>query len=77
MEAFINFHLSPQVAGTFSNTVSAAPIEVSAARYVKPAIKGSKITYPPTSVLKRLVYWGYLGEAQRYWDDAWSSFQAA
>jgi spermidine/putrescine transport system substrate-binding protein len=77
IEEFLNFHLMPKIAANFSNTLSSAPVEPAAAKYVNKKVVRSKITYPPQRVLEKIVYWGYLGDAQRAWDDAWARFKAA
>ena len=77
IEQFLNFHLEPKIAANFCNTLSAAPIEQASEQYVDATIKNDPITNPPPEVLNRIVYWSYLGEAQRYWDDAWTRVKAA
>ena len=77
IEQFLNFHLEPENAANFCNTLSAAPIEPASEKYVDDSIRKDPITNPPAEVLQRIVYWSYLGEAQRYWDDAWTRVKAA
>jgi spermidine/putrescine transport system substrate-binding protein len=77
IEQFLNFHLDPQVAANFCNTLSTAPIEPASGKYLDDSIKKDAVTNPPADVLNRVVYWSYLGEAQRYWDDAWTRVKSA
>ena len=77
IEQFLNFHLAPENAANFCNTLSVAPIVPESAKFVKEEIRNDPIANPPADVLNRLVYWSYLGEAQRLWDDAWVRVKSA
>ncbi len=77
IEQFLNFHLEPENAANFCNTLSSAPIVPASEKYVNDALKNDPVLNPPEEVLNRLAYWSYLGEAQRLWDDAWTRVKSA
>lgn len=77
IEQFLNFHLEPENAANFSNTLSVAPIVPASVPFLKQVIREDPIINPPAEVLARITYWGYLGEAQRSWDDAWARVKSA
>jgi len=77
VEDFLNFHLEPEIAANFCNTLSVAPIMPASEPYIDAAIKDNPITNPPSAVLDRISYWSYLGNAQRLWDDAWARVKSA
>ncbi len=77
IEQFLNFHLEPENAANFCNTLSVAPIVPESEQYVNEAIRNDPILNPSDEVLGRLSYWSYLGEVQRLWDDAWTRVKSA
>jgi spermidine/putrescine transport system substrate-binding protein len=77
VEKFMNYHLTPKVTAIFSNTLSIASIEPAAAKYIMPSLTKNAVANPPPSVYKNVSFQGYLGEAQKYWDNEWLRFKSA
>lgn len=74
---FMDFHLQPEVAANFCNTLSVAPIQRETADLIDPALKKSPITNPAPDVLERINFKLFVGEEQKLYDDAWARFKAA
>lgn len=73
----MDFHLRPEVAANFANTLSIATIEREAVQYIDPALKKSPITNPTPDVLDRIEFKKFVGEDQKLYDDAWARFKSA
>jgi spermidine/putrescine transport system substrate-binding protein len=77
IEAFANYHFSPKIYANYCNSLSIASIVPAADSMISDAIKSNPITYPPAGVYERVQFQGYLGEGQRWHDEAWSLFKSA
>ena len=77
IEAFANHHFTPEVHANYCNTLSIASIMPSADHLINDEIKSNPITYPPSGVYGRVQFQGYLGEGERWHDEAWIRFKAA
>jgi spermidine/putrescine-binding protein len=77
VQRFMNFHLQPEVAANFANTLSIAPIQREAVQFIDPALKKSPVTNPSPDVLERIEFKKFVGEDQKLYDDAWARFKSA
>jgi len=77
IEAFANYHFTPEVYAKYCNTLSIASIVPEADPLIDAAIKNNPITYPPEGVYDTVQFQGYLGEGQRFHDDTWARFKSA
>jgi spermidine/putrescine transport system substrate-binding protein len=77
IEAFAEFHFTPEVYANYCNTLSIASIVPEADPMIKAKIKDNPVTYPPPEVYDSVEFQDYLGEGQRYHDEAWAKFKSA
>jgi spermidine/putrescine transport system substrate-binding protein len=77
IEAFANYSFAPRVYANYCNTLSIASIVPKADQYIDEKLKSNPITYPPGDVYDTVQFQGYLGEGQRYHDEAWEKFKSA
>lgn len=77
VHAFMDFHLDPENYAEFINTTGAAFVEPDAAQYIDSAIVESPITAFDASVVSRIEFYSFLGEASTLWARAWDEIQAA
>jgi spermidine/putrescine transport system substrate-binding protein len=77
IEAFADYHFTPEVYANYCNTLSIASIVPDADPMIKKSIKDNPITYPPPEVYDTVEFQDYLGEGQRYHDEAWAKFKSA
>ena len=77
IEAFADYHFSPEVYANYCNTLSIASIVPAADHLINDDIKNNPITYPPPGTYDKVQFQGYLGEAQRWHDEAWTRFKSA
>jgi spermidine/putrescine-binding protein len=77
LEAFANFSFTPEVYANYCNTLSIASIVPEADPLIDAKIKDNPITYPPPEVYDTVEFQDYLGQGQRYHDDAWARFKSA
>jgi spermidine/putrescine transport system substrate-binding protein len=73
----MNFHLQPKVAANFANTLSIAPIQRDAVKFIDPALRKSPVTNPSPDVLDRIEFKKFVGADQKMYDDAWARFKSA
>ncbi len=77
VEAFMNFHADPKNYAGFVNNTGTAYVESAATPYVDKAISKNPILFPDQSVLSRVEYEDYLGEATALWSKIWDEFKSA
>jgi spermidine/putrescine-binding protein len=77
IEAFANYSFEPEVYANYCNTLSIASIVPDADPFIDEKLKSNPITYPPGDVYSTVQFQGYLGEGQRYHDEAWEKFKSA
>jgi spermidine/putrescine transport system substrate-binding protein len=77
IEAFAEYHFTPEVYANYCNTLSIASIVPDADPLINDEIKSNAITYPPAEVYDTVEFQDYLGEGQRYHDEAWAKFKSA
>jgi spermidine/putrescine transport system substrate-binding protein len=74
--AFIDFFLEPANYASFINTVASPYVQPDNAG-IDADLRQSPVINPPASVIERLSYHEFLGEAQGAWDAVWDAFGAA
>jgi spermidine/putrescine transport system substrate-binding protein len=77
IEAFANYSFQPKVYANYVNTLSIASIVPDAEPYIDKKLKSNPVTYPESDVYSTVEFQGYLGEGQRYHDEAWEKFKSA
>jgi spermidine/putrescine transport system substrate-binding protein len=77
IEAFIDFALQPKYYADFVRDNSTAWTIPSARRYLPPALAKSPILFPSQKVLRTVVFEAFLGEAEQYYDRAYTEFKAS
>ncbi|HXV33601.1 MAG TPA: extracellular solute-binding protein [Gaiellaceae bacterium] len=77
IEAFADYHFTPEVYANYCNTLSIASIVPEADPLINEEITSNPITYPPPEVYETVEFQDYLGEGQRYHDEAWAKFKSA
>ncbi len=77
IEAFANYSFQPKVYANYCNTLSIASIVPKAEPYIDEKLKSNPVTYPAANVYDTVQFQGYLGEGQRYHDEAWEKFKSA
>ena len=77
IEAFADYHFSAEVYANYCNTLSIASIVPAADHLIKDEIKSNPITYPSSGTYDKVQFQDYLGEAQRWHDEAWTRFKSA
>jgi spermidine/putrescine transport system substrate-binding protein len=73
----MNFHFDPRTYAKFVNFTGTAFCEPAARKYVNPEIANSRLLFPPSAELKRIVYGKPVGRAQIVYDDVWAQVKAA
>ncbi len=74
--AFVDFFLEANHYAAFVNNVATPYVQPDNAG-IDEALRSSPVINPPASVVDKLTYHQFLGDAQTDWDEVWSAFQAA
>jgi spermidine/putrescine-binding protein len=77
VQAFMNYALTPHLYADFISENDAAGVMPSANTYLPKALTTSEILFPPPDVLKRVYFLNFVGEAESYYDQAYTAFKAA
>jgi spermidine/putrescine transport system substrate-binding protein len=77
VEAFMNFHADPKNYASFVNNTGTAYVESASTPYVDSSISKNPILFPDQTILSRVEYEDYLGEATALWSKIWDEFKSA
>jgi spermidine/putrescine transport system substrate-binding protein len=77
VEAFMNFHADPKNYASFVNNTGTAYVESASTPYVDDSISKNPILFPDQTILSRVEYEDYLGEATALWSKIWDEFKSA
>jgi spermidine/putrescine-binding protein len=76
-QAFMNYALQPRLYSDFIDANDAAGVMPAANRYLPPALTKNPILFPSAEVLKRVFFLNFVGNAEAYYDTAYTKFKAA
>jgi spermidine/putrescine transport system substrate-binding protein len=75
--AFVNFTLNAKINAMISNYVYYGTPNAAAKEYVDDAALENKSIYPPEETMQKLEFIKNLGDATKYWSQAWTEVQNA
>ena len=76
-QAFMNFAMNPRLYSDFITATDAAGVMSAADRYLPAALTRSDILFPSAAELKRVHFLNFVGNAEAYYDQAYTKFKAA
>ena len=76
-QAFMNFALQPRLYADFIELTDAAGVMSAADRYLPKALTQSRILFPSAAELRRVFFLNFVGQAEAYYDAAYTKFKAA
>jgi spermidine/putrescine-binding protein len=76
-QAFMNYALQPRLYADFIDLTNAAGVMSAANRYLPKSLTSSQILFPSAAELKRVFFLNFVGEAEAYYDSAYTKFKAA
>lgn len=77
VQAFMDYALQPKLYADFLKENDTAGTIPAANRYLPSALSHSPILFPPPDVLRRVGFIDFVGEAEQYYDKAYTDFKAA
>jgi spermidine/putrescine transport system substrate-binding protein len=76
-QAFMNYALEPKRYASFLDLTDAAGVMPSANRYLPKSLTSSDILFPSSAELKRVFFLNFVGQAEAYYDTAYTKFKAS
>ena len=76
-QAFMNYALQPKLYADFINLTDAAGVMPAANKYLPKSLTSSDILFPSAAELKRVFFLNFVGQAEAYYDTAYTKFKAS
>jgi spermidine/putrescine transport system substrate-binding protein len=76
-QAFMNYALQPKLYADFVSDNDVAGVMSAANRYLPKALTSSDILFPSQAELQRVFFLNFVGEAESYYDTAYTKFKAS
>jgi spermidine/putrescine transport system substrate-binding protein len=76
-QAFMNYALQPKLYADFVAENNVAGVMSAANQYLPKELTSSDILFPSADVLKRIYFLNFVGQAEAYYDTAYTKFKAA
>ena len=73
----MNYALAPKLYADFIKLTNAAGVISAANQYLPKSLTSSDILFPSAAELKRVFFLDFVGQAEAYYDAAYTKFKAA